>query len=299
MSSNRRSRQTRAPGTVLAAVLVALATVTSGCQRLRAQQSADPAGPPPAPQATATPTGAPADRYWQEAKKEVYKSVPELLAQHQDELAKGLRYHKLMRGDETKKQIALTFDDGPHPQFTPKLLAILEQQGVKATFFLVGEMAEKSPDLARAEAAAGHDIGNHTYHHVNLTKIPSGQVATEVQACSDVLKAILGQPVDLFRPPGGDYNQQVAEVTEALGYTLTLWTDDPGDYASPGGKVIARRILQRASNGGIVLIHDGVQETIDVLPQVIKALRSQGYTFVTIHEMLSERQGKTPGSAGR
>jgi peptidoglycan/xylan/chitin deacetylase (PgdA/CDA1 family) len=290
MSSSAGGGHTTTPRTALAVALMALATAAPGCRAGRGQRPPSVAGTPPAPQTAAAQRRTTPGQYWQEAKKEVYKSVPELVAQHRDELAKGVRYHKLMRGDETTKQIALTFDDGPHPQFTPKLLAILKQQGVKATFFLVGEMAEKNPGLVRAEAAAGHDLGNHTYHHVDLTKIPSGQVATEMEACGDVLRDILGKPVDLFRPPGGDYNQQVAEVAEELGYTITLWTDDPGDYASPGAEVIATRTLHRAGNGGIILLHDGVQETMDVLPQVIQALKSKGYTFVTIHEMLSQRQ---------
>jgi peptidoglycan-N-acetylglucosamine deacetylase len=120
------------------------------------------------------------DRFWCNARKAVDKSVLELVAQHQAELQRGLRFCKLMRGDPTRKQIALTFDDGPHPSYTPKLLAILQQYHVKATFFLVGEMAEKYPELARAEATAGHSIGNHTYHHVSLFKISVEDIAVEL-----------------------------------------------------------------------------------------------------------------------
>jgi peptidoglycan/xylan/chitin deacetylase (PgdA/CDA1 family) len=191
-----------------------------------------------------------------------------------------------MRGDKAKKRIAITFDDGPHPQFTPKILAVLKQHDTRATFFLVGEMAEKYPGLVRAEIAAGHNVGNHTYHHVNLTQIPEEFVATEIKACGLVLDNITGKAPHLFRPPGGDYNRLVAETAEAEGYVMVLWTDDPGDYASPGEKVIETRTLDSISNGGIILIHDGVQETVDVLPRIIEYLKAKGFQLVTIDELM-------------
>lgn len=231
----------------------------------------------------------PTDKYWLAAKEQVYRTVPEILAQHRLELSQGLRFHKLMHGDRSIKQVALTFDDGPHPAYTPKILAILNRFNVKATFFLVGEMAEKYPDLVRAEVAAGHSIANHTYHHVNLLRIPPGAVATEIQACGDVLQAIAGRSIRLFRPPGGDYNRQVAEVAEALGYTTVLWTDDPGDYANPGKRTIEQRVLRAIGNGGIILVHDGIQQTVDVLPTIIRYLKRNGYQFVTVDEMLKRR----------
>jgi peptidoglycan-N-acetylglucosamine deacetylase len=229
------------------------------------------------------------DKFWQNAKEKVYQSVPALLAQHKAELAQGLKFGKLMRGNSLKKQIAITFDDGPHPKYTPQLLAILRQHQVKATFFVVGEMAEKYPELIQAEIADGHLVGNHTYHHVNLTKIPVGYVATEIQACGDVVKNITGRFPHTFRPPGGDYNPQVAEIVDALGYTMILWTDDPGDYASPGEKVIEKRLLPRLNNGGIILIHDGVQQTVDLLPWLLQELKAKGYQCVTIEEMLRDK----------
>ena len=230
------------------------------------------------------------DAYWLQAKQEVDKSSLEILAQHNTEKAHGLRYNKIIHGNRQKKWVALTFDDGPHPQFTPKLLALLRQEQVKATFFVVGEMAEKYPDLVRAELAQGHAVGNHTYHHVNLTKILPRDVATEVVACGDVLQKITGQRPHLFRPPGGDYDKGVIETTDALGYTTVLWTDDPGDYASPGQQLIAKRVLAHVNNGGIILIHDGIEQTFAVLPEIITTLKKEGYTFVTVDEMLHYHQ---------
>ncbi|BDI29660.1 hypothetical protein CCAX7_17110 [Capsulimonas corticalis] len=226
------------------------------------------------------------DKYWLNAKTEIYKSTLELTAQRETELNRGLSFSILTRGNPTRKQIALTFDDGPHPAYTPQLLKILKDNGVKATFFVVGEQAEKYPDLIKAEVAGGHAVGNHTYDHVSLIKIPQEYVATEIKACGEVLERILGKPVNLFRPPGGVYDRSVAETSEALGYKMILWTDDPGDYASPGSNLIETRTLDHVTNGGIILLHDGIQQTIDVLPQMLKYLKSKGYEFVTVEQMV-------------
>lgn len=234
------------------------------------------------------------DKYWQNAKMEVDKSVPELFAQHQVELGKNIQFNKLIHGDPSRTEIAVTFDDGPHPSYTPKLLSILKQYNAKATFFLVGEMAERHPELVKAEIAAGHAIGNHTYHHVNLTKIPPEDVAVEIQSCGDVLKSITGKQPHLFRPPGGDYDRQVAQLANSLGYTMVLWTDDPGDYASPGAEVIEARLDRRINNGGIILIHDGIQQTIDELPAILKYLNNKGYKLVTIDEMIRDAHNLNP-----
>lgn len=244
-----------------------------------------------------TQPGCANDAYWLKARETVYRSVMDILEQHQAELDKGIRYHKLMHGDREKKYIALTFDDGPHPQFTPKLLAFLKQYKVKATFFVVGEMAEKYPQLVKAEADAGHCVGNHTYHHVNLTKISSDKVATEIVACNEVVKRITGHTPRYFRPPGGDYNHQIAEICDALNTTMVLWSDDPGDYRKPGEEIIQTRLLNKVKGGAIILLHDGIQQTLDVLPQVITTLRKQGYEFVTVDQMVSLEHLDKPSPA--
>ncbi|MGC8783708.1 MAG: polysaccharide deacetylase family protein [Armatimonadota bacterium] len=226
------------------------------------------------------------EQYWQHAKEEVYKSVPELLAQHQTELARGLKYRKFIHGDRTKKWIALTFDDGPHPDYTPQILSILKKYGVRATFFVVGKKAEQYPDLVRQQAEAGHSVGNHTFHHVNLTRIPPIDVAAEIKACGEVIQSITGKSPHLFRPPGGDYDRNVAEVAESLGYWIVLWTDDPGDYANPPEQVLEERLFGRLENGGIILLHDGIAETIQLLPRLIEYLQARGFQLVTVDEMI-------------
>lgn len=237
--------------------------------------------------------------YWKSAKEDVYKSALQIINKHEADLKRGLKWHVFLRGNPRIKHLALTFDDGPHPQYTPALLKILEHYHVKATFFLVGEVAEAHPDLVGAEVAAGHCIANHTYHHVKLTRVPPDMVVTEIKACGEVLKAITGKAPRFFRPPGGDYNDQVLEVAEALGYDTILWTDDPGDYASPGAKNIEGYIFAKVSNGGIILIHDGIQQTIDALPKILDYLQDRGFEFVTIDEMVQEKNKRPPESEAR
>lgn len=230
--------------------------------------------------------------YWERVQESDYKSPEELQAQHERELRKGQKYAKLMRGDPNVKTVALTFDDGPHPAFTSRILAILKQYNIHATFFVVGKMAERNPGVVRAEASEGNLIGNHTYDHVNLNKVPENVIATEWQKGNAVIKSILGKNPTFCRPPGGDYDRLVITAAMQNGLTTVLWTDDPGDYAKPGDKTIERRVLDRISNGGIILLHDGIQQTIDVLPQIINHLEKKGFKFVTVDQMIQQQHAQ-------
>lgn len=215
-----------------------------------------------------------------------------LLVRHQLRAAQWRKAHqppaypmKLYHGNRLQRTIALTFDDGPHPKFTPHLLAVLNQYHVRATFFVVGKMAERYPLLVRAEAAAGHDIGNHTYDHVNLAHQTPAVIDAEWARCSDVLRRELGRAPHFCRPPGGDIDSAVVQSAFRHGMRTVMWTSDPGDFARPTPEVIYQRLLKRVSNGGIILLHDGIPETVAILPRFIEELRAEGYTFVTLSEM--------------
>ncbi|HEY3379289.1 MAG TPA: polysaccharide deacetylase family protein [Armatimonadota bacterium] len=234
------------------------------------------------------------DKIWLHAQQEVDTRVLDQLLQRENILKHEARARRIAHGDTRLREVALTFDDGPHRKFTPQLLAILKQYDIHATFFLVGMKAEQAPDLVRDEFNAGHNLGNHTFHHVNLTKMSDAVAATEIKACGEVLHAITGETPHLFRPPGGDYDPQIARFAAGLGYTLSLWTNDPGDYARPPKQVLMARLLRKTTNGCIILLHDGVQQTVDILPQFIETLQSRGYQFVTLDEMLAHRQAQQP-----
>lgn len=197
----------------------------------------------------------------------------------------GQRLITLAHGDRREKTIALTFDDGPHSTKTLKLLDLLDRYNVKATFFVVGKMADKAPILVREEARRGHTIANHSYSHPNLSLLKPAEVGYEFRACSDSIEEITGARPRYCRPPGGELNARVTRVAADSGMTTVLWTDDPGDYANPGANVILSRTLKYASPGGIILLHDGIQQTLDVLPAIIQNLRKQGYRFVTLDEL--------------
>ena len=226
-----------------------------------------------------------ADEYWQRAKEEIYRSSDELEAQDARERRRGQFLPKLIRGNPRLKYLALTFDDGPHPLSTLRILDILRKEKCPATFFVVGHQAELFPELIRAEMDAGHVIGNHTFSHVTLTKIPDGDVKIEYQACNDVIKGITGQTPRYCRPPGGDYDKSVIDGATAMGLTTVLWTDDPADYARPDDLLLTKRTLSHLSNGGIILLHDGIQQTIDVLPQIISVARKRGFRFVSLDDL--------------
>jgi len=233
------------------------------------------------------------DPVWEAAKNEVRRGVLNLLTQRRAQLERGLGYYRVIHGDRARREIALTFDDGPHAEYTPKLLSLLGRAKVKATFFLVGELAEARPDLVKEVVAAGHCVGNHTYHHVKLTAVPIGTAAAEIKACGNVLRDITGRAPSWFRPPGGRTDTDVLVAARALGYRMVLWDVFPADSRSPGRSTIRTRVLDEASPGSIVLMHDGIQQTLDVLPGIMAALKARGYRFVTLDEMLLHRLAAT------
>jgi peptidoglycan/xylan/chitin deacetylase (PgdA/CDA1 family) len=190
------------------------------------------------------------------------------------------------RGNPHLLRIALTFDDSPHPMYETLLLDTLARARVHATFFCIGRNARVYPYLISDMVQAGHEVANHTYHHVRLPGLPAAEVRQEMQLANTVLTGISGQPVRLFRPPGGDYSAQTLELARSLGMVTTFWTDDPGDFNNPGEATLEDRLLDQLRPGGIVLLHDNVQETIDILPAFLNTALHQGYRVQTASELL-------------
>ena len=187
-------------------------------------------------------------------------------------------------------KIALTFDDGPHPRNTPKILDILAGYGIKATFFEVGENVELYPEVSRRVVAEGHEIGNHTYSHPHLTKIDYCSLSCEVERCEKVITETTGVKPTLFRPPEGVVDANVRKVAENEGYSIIVWTVDTRDWAGTPTDKIVDTVLREISPGDIILMHDytsGKCNTIPALRRIIPALRDMGYEFVTVGELLS------------
>ena len=185
-------------------------------------------------------------------------------------------------GNTHVKTVMLTFDDGPHPLFTPNILAVLRKYDVKATFFVVGKVAAKYPQLVRAIAADGHVVANHTYDHIRLRTMPENVDLAEMQRCSDLVQSIIGKRPLYFRPPGGRFDQHVVEAAAKLGLRVVSYSVNTFDTIDRSRYTIAARVVRDVRGGGIVLCHDGFQQTIDALPQIINRLRAKGYTFTTL-----------------
>lgn len=189
------------------------------------------------------------------------------------------------RGGVNNKEIALTFDDGPHPEFTPRLLERLKSLNVKATFFVVGEKVEESPDLTKSIVQAGHEIANHSYSHPNLKTLTEPQITEEIEKNNKAIFEACGKEPLFFRPPGGNYNETVIRTLNKVGMPLALWTYNPKDFAVPPKEALEQGIIEHLTTGMVVLLHSGVQPTYDMLPSLIKKLKAQGYQFVTLSEM--------------
>ena len=187
--------------------------------------------------------------------------------------------------EERGKVVALTFDDGPTPQWTPQVLQILKDEGIIATFCVVGHWADTRGDLVRAERDAGMTMCDHTEHHVlHLDQKPHDQVVQEVIGGADAIKAQLGVDPPLFRSPGGFLSPDVIAVAHTRGLRVLHWTVDPHDYERPPPQVIFDRVMAQVHPGAVILLHDGGGDranTVAQLRQLIDTLKAQGYGFAT------------------
>ncbi|HEX3466861.1 MAG TPA: polysaccharide deacetylase family protein [Candidatus Elarobacter sp.] len=188
------------------------------------------------------------------------------------------------------KLVALTFDDGPYPVTTPLLLQRLRDLRVPATFFLIGRDAEQFPDLARAIAAGGNEIADHTLTHPDLTKLDAAGVTAELRGGAASLEGIAPDPAErtTFRPPHGRFNDTTIAAAQAGGYDTILWSDDPGDWRAVSEAALEEHLLAHATAPEIVLLHSGRPATIGVIGPVVEAFRSAGYRFVTVAALLRQ-----------
>ena len=202
-------------------------------------------------------------------------------------------YHQ---GGTDPKMVSLTFDDGPDPRWTPRILDILKARGLKATFFLVGTQAEKYPGLVRRILEEGHNLGNHTYTHANLGLISRPQIELELNATQRLIESITGYSTTLFRPPYNADSQpsNIAElvplsIAQDLNYLLVLENIDPEDWAKPGVDQIVDRVRKDRHLGNIVLLHDAGgdrSQTVEALPKIIDYLQQRGDEIVPLEKLL-------------
>ena len=192
-----------------------------------------------------------------------------------------------------RREIALTFDDGPYPFYTPLLLHELERSHAVGTFFLVGRSSQEFPQLVREIAADGNEIGNHTFNHFKLTNLSVAEIARQISTDGEFLAPFAGRPITLFRPPHGRFDHRVIALAHAMGYVTVFWNDSPQDTKNISSTLVVQRVLARATPGGIVLLHNGQYKTVEALPLIIDTLRARGFTFVTVSRLLRDADARS------
>ncbi len=190
-----------------------------------------------------------------------------------------------------QKNIALTFDDGPHPRLTKEILDILDEYGIKATFFVIGQNVEYYGDVLEEVAASGHEIGNHTFSHRNLRNLTPDDLREEICQTEDDVFRHSEYRTRLLRPPEGFFTEHVCRLAEELDYTVVCWSVDTRDWAHTPVPDIVENIVTNVEAGDIILFHDyvsGISPTPEALRAVIPILLADGYRFVTVSELLCE-----------
>ena len=199
-----------------------------------------------------------------------------------------------------KGYIALTFDDGPSGKITSRLLEGLEERDVKATFFLCCYRMEQYPETLTKIVEGGHEIGLHSCSHRFMDKLAAEEIRADMEACTTVLEEYTGLTTDLYRPPGGLYNQALLEEAERAGFSIILWSVDAQDWDPNNTQNVLPYLKQHTGPGDVVLLHDLYQNSVDAALALIDHLRLQGYEFCTVSE-LAARHGVTlePGTVYR
>ena len=195
----------------------------------------------------------------------------------------------------TQPVVAMTFDDGPHPSLTPKLLDILKARNIKCTFFVIGKNAQMYPNIIRRMIAEGHEVANHTWTHCSLTSRSDAQIRTELQQSEDALVAAANYRPHLIRPPYGAINARVKQMMfSEFGYSTIMWSVDPQDWRRPGVSVVTSRLVNGARPGAIMLAHDIHPPTIQAMPSMFDQLLAKGYQFVTVSQLLNMEKANMP-----
>lgn len=203
-----------------------------------------------------------------------------------------------VKDKQGNKVVALTFDDGPWPNYTNQILEILKKNNIKATFFWIGRNVAAYPEIAKQVVVAGHAIGNHTWSH-SYRIMSHANAAKEVDQTAAIIERTTNVKTTLFRPPGGILNNGPAGYARSRKYAVLLWSDDSADYAKKMTvNTIVNRVLKSAKPGGLLLMHDGGGDrsrTVQALPIIINSLRNQGYKFVTVPELMAMGEASGAG----
>lgn len=207
------------------------------------------------------------------------------------------------RGSSQSNYVALTFDDGPSPEYTPLILDILKEKQVKATFFMVGSHVKKYPEVAKRIIKEGHELGNHTYNHVNIPTLKYNDLTQEIIQTNHIIHQITEEFPVYLRPPRGMYDARYRRLAHLLGQRIILWTISGRDWkSSTSADTIVSRIVNKAKGGEIILLHDSGalikdeggnhMALIQALPSIIDGLQEKGLEIIPLKELLEEAEGE-------
>src|SRR6201987_1473861 len=209
----------------------------------------------------------------------------------------GLKPATYFKANVDGPYIALTFDDGPSPETTPRLLDILKQRNIKATFFMIGQNAERNPEIVKRILADGHEIGNHSWTHPQLAKLPDDRVTEEITKTQNAITNASGYTPKLLRPPYGSITGRQKEwIENQFWLSVILWAGDSFCWKPPGVSVIQQRILAGARPGAIILSHDIHKQTVDAMPATLDALAAKGFKFATVSQLIAMNKPKSSPS---
>jgi len=207
-------------------------------------------------------------------------------------------YHKLKpiyQVETEKKVVALTFDISWGDKTPMPVVEILKANHIKSTFFLSGPWVKQYPEVPKRIKSDGHEVASHGYRHINLSNLSKNEIKEEIMKAHKNIKEVTGVDANLIRTPNGDYNDQVIEAVHECNYEAIQWSVDSLDWMNPGVTTITERVSKKVHPGAIILMHasDTCKQTVEALPQVIKELKSQGYEFVTVSELMKlQKQDK-------
>jgi peptidoglycan/xylan/chitin deacetylase (PgdA/CDA1 family) len=205
------------------------------------------------------------------------------------------RKHTYSSCNVESSTVAMTFDDGPHPKLTPKLLDILKERNIKATFFVIGKCVAEYPDIAKRIVDEGHEIANHSWNHPQLTKLSPSAFDAEISQTTDAIQKATGVRPVTMRPPYGAINPALTKrLNDEYGLCVILWSVDPQDWKIRKSEHVSSHIIKNTAPGSIILAHDIHPSTIDAMPTALDALQSKGYKFVTVSELIAMDRPAAP-----
>lgn len=213
---------------------------------------------------------------------EIFVPVSEFSAKSDESEQSEIEQETDVATHESKK-IALTFDDGPHPIYTQEMLDLLEEEQIPATFFLLGQNVELYGDLVKEISEEGHLIGNHTYHHVQITTLPAEQAYEEIDKTSSLIQNLTGKGTEYVRPPFGTWNEGLETKLDLI---PVMWTIDTLDWTTQNVDWIVNQVVKNAEENDIILMHDSYKSTVQATERIIKLLEADGFEFVTVDEVL-------------